>query len=106
MACRRGHLRAVHGLAPNDLWVVGTQGRVVHYDGTKWLVVELTLPKADLYAVREVSPNEIVVAGSGGALYVYDGAVWRARTSGTTSDLFDLVQGAKGPAAENVTKLK
>jgi hypothetical protein len=91
-----GNFTALHGLSATDLWAVGLQGRVLHFNGTTWSPVELTLPKVDLYAVREVSPTEVVVAGKGGALYVYDGMVWRARTSGTTSDLYGLTPGAEG----------
>ena len=91
-----GRLNAIHGLSKDDVWVVGAQGQVFHYDGTSFKPVELSLPKVDLLAVRAIAPNQILVSGAGGALYSYDGQTWKTRASGVAGDLFALVAAERG----------
>lgn len=60
------------GFAANDIWAVGSGGVVLHYDGTIWTLVDVSIAdksKNDLYAVWGSGPDDVWVAGKSTLLH-------------------------------------
>lgn len=65
-------LRAVWGAAQDDVWAVGDEGTVRHYDGTGWL--RPTSPTGEsLHAVHGAAANEVWMVGDEGTAIRWDG---------------------------------
>jgi len=65
-------LHAIWGSGPNDIWVVGDSGTVLHYDGTSFEPSTVQLPlgrKPNLYGVWGSSANDVWIVGDGVALH-------------------------------------
>lgn len=67
-------LSALWGTSPTDVWAVGLEGRVLHYDGTAWTPVVVPTTR-DLRTVHGTAPNDIFVAGTDALLH-FDGTRW------------------------------
>jgi hypothetical protein len=67
-------LRGVWANAPNDVFAVGLNGRILHYDGQTWspMTSPTTGHLSDLWGR---SSNDVYAAGQAGILH-YDGASW------------------------------
>lgn len=93
----------VWGTSRTDVWLVGSSGTIVHYDGTAW-VQEPTDTQVALRAVHGLARTdagvEVYAVGDEGVTLTRgaDGA-WTTDASTTTEDLRDLV-GRDGPDAE------
>ncbi len=71
----------VHGVAADDLWIVGTNGRAMHWDGDGFTVVatdaETNTATAPLLTVDVAGENPVAVGGQGNGLILeYDGTDW------------------------------
>ncbi|HET6612020.1 MAG TPA: hypothetical protein VFG83_08535, partial [Kofleriaceae bacterium] len=62
-------------VAANDVWAVGADGDVRHFDGTTWEAVAGGT-NLDLHAVWGASADDVWIAGEGGALLHWDGEVF------------------------------
>lgn len=76
-------VRDVWGSGKSDIFLVGCQGLVLHYDGAAW--TRMTLPSSsDLNSVYGTSPNDVWTVGNNGAdgkqsgILHYDGKAWKA----------------------------
>jgi hypothetical protein len=76
------HLRSVWARSPSDVWAVGDQATVLHFDGARWSAVNTGLVD-DLYGVWASGPADVwVVGGSGfpsgpiGVVARFDGSAW------------------------------
>lgn len=72
----------VHGTAANDVWLVGTQGRAAHWDGSALTLVptdgEASTATAPLLTVDAGGERPIAVGGAGNGLILeYDGTIWK-----------------------------
>ena len=67
----------VWGLAENDVWVVGTGGATIHYDGSEWTRLP-PVTEARLLTVRGRATDDIYAVGGvlGPVVLHYDGSVW------------------------------
>jgi hypothetical protein len=79
-------LDTVWGSGPDDVWVAGRAGTLVHFDGTAWTRVE-TPSTAALNGLWGDARDRFYLAGSGGTVLVWDGEVWAGVTGGTTNNL-------------------
>ena len=77
------NLRSVWSRGPNDVWVVGVNSTVIHYDGKRWTPVPVTPADAyTFYGVASTGPTDIVVGGSvgtgvtTGVVFSYNGSQW------------------------------
>ncbi len=68
-------LRGLWGSSENDIFAVGANGRVVHYDGASWSVMP-SAASGDLLTVWGASPADVFAGGSSG-IYHFDGASWQ-----------------------------
>ena len=67
-------LRGVFGFANDDIWAVGEQGTIVHWDGESWTSVATPLDDMPdrplLMSVWGSSPNDVWFSGSGVMLHL------------------------------------
>lgn len=59
------HLRAVWAQAANDVWVVGDQGTILHFDGTQWNRATSGVSD-DLFGVWAASATDVWAVGGSG----------------------------------------
>ena len=73
---------AMWGPAANDIFAVGQNGSIRHFDGTSW--VPMTSPTTDyLFGVWGSSSTDIFAVGFSGTVIHYDGTTWSVQSSGT-----------------------
>jgi cysteine-rich repeat protein len=75
----------IWGSGPNDIFVVGRQGVILHYDGLKWSAERSPTGDA-LLDVWGTAPNDVFAAGRGGTILHYDGSKWSRVRSNTNAD--------------------
>ncbi len=68
-------LTGVSGSGPDDVWLVGLKGQLLHGDGTGFAVEE-PFTSADLLAVRSFDDGQVLAVGRGVAFLRVDGA-WK-----------------------------
>lgn len=67
-------VRGLHGLAPDDIWAVGSPELLMHWNGEAWTIVH-TGTNA-LTAVWAVGPDDVWSADEDGEFYHWDGVTW------------------------------
>jgi hypothetical protein len=76
------NLRAVYSRGPSDVWIVGTNAFVSHFDGTAWKPVTVAPnPMYTFYAVAATGPDDVVIGGGlggtgRGSLFGWNGSSW------------------------------
>jgi photosystem II stability/assembly factor-like uncharacterized protein len=80
----------IWGSSGNNIWAVGYDGTIVHYDGTSWLT-SYTGGESPAYltSVWGTSDSNVYTCGAGGALLHYDTA-WSVIRSQTSTSLWDI----------------
>ena len=71
-------LRSVWGSNSNDVWAVGDQGTIIHWDGSEWQKVDAGIATR-ITAIWGTSQNEIYIvpiSGVRSSLYKFDGSLW------------------------------
>jgi len=68
-------LMAVWGSSGSDVFAVGMNGIILHYDGTSWNAMSSGIIKY-LSSVWGSSPNDVFVVGYGGAILHYGPKTW------------------------------
>ena len=87
-------LQAVWGSASNDVFAVGRNGRILHYDGSSWSDMSSGTSEW-LHGVWGNSPSDVFAVGDDGTVLHYDGndvdnGTWTAMTSNTQRDLWGV----------------
>ena len=90
-------LSDIWGTSSNDIFAVGFQGNILHFDGMNWERMPSNTTE-NLKAVWGTSSNNVYAAGSNGTIIHYDGVDWSKITSFTLDDLLDIW----GSAANNI----
>ncbi|MEZ4655767.1 MAG: hypothetical protein R3E12_19820 [Candidatus Eisenbacteria bacterium] len=67
--------KAVWASGPRDIFVVGDDGRILHYDGSIWAEMSSGTTQ-DLMGIWGFGPAEVFAVGTVGTILRYDGAVW------------------------------
>ena len=69
------YLLSIWGTSAEDIYTVGDNAAMLHYDGKKWSPIE---PIKDEYftKVKGLGPNQVYVAGENGTVIKYDGKEW------------------------------
>jgi hypothetical protein len=86
---RRCTVRAIGGVAKDDVWLVGDEGCVAHYDGKRWSRVD-SGTGGNLNRISACSSDEAWAVGDRGAILQWNGRIWQRRESGTGEDLLDV----------------
>ena len=65
---------AIWGTSGTNIYAAGTDGTIVHFDGTMWAPISSTTPGRNaLKRIHGSAPDDIYVVGDGGALWHYTG---------------------------------
>jgi hypothetical protein len=80
---------AIWGSSPTDVYAVGYNGVIEHYDGVSWAAQPSGTIEA-LYGVWGAGANDVYVCGSNGTLLHYDGSTWHHMTSNVGDDLLGI----------------
>jgi len=75
-----GDLNAIWGSSGTDVFAVGDNGLIIHYDGNNWSLMGSGTPDLDISGVWGTHGSDVFAVGSGGMLLHYDGNSW-SRTS-------------------------
>ena len=70
-------LIALWGLNAKDVWAVGDEGAIQHFDGKIWSVVPSPTKKS-LLGIGGTAPDDIWAVGEEGTTVHYDGKTWTA----------------------------
>lgn len=76
---------AIWGASENDVFVVGREGMILHYDGTAWIT--MSGPTLDLSAVWGTSSSDVYAGGEYATILHYDGTVWQVMITGVNYDI-------------------
>ena len=90
-------LYGVWGTASADVFAVGENGTILHYDGASWNSMDSGVSVA-LFDVWGCSSTDVFVVGQNGVICHYDGTGWSEMSSGTSKHL----KGVWGTATDNV----
>ncbi len=87
-------VRRILGSAGNDVYAVGTQGLVAHYDGKAWRTIDISSPATveDLFIA---SSSEVWLVGESGLLLRGDRTGWKRVTGGPSERIAHI--GGTGP---------
>ncbi len=78
-----GSLHGVWCSSPGDVFAVGADSTVLHYDGSGWTKLSLPVAPGWLNGVWASSPSEVFVVGENGSILRGDGNQWEVLDSGT-----------------------
>ena len=83
----REFLKGVWGSSATDVFAVGENGMILHYDGIEW--IKMKSPTTEhLYGVWGSSSSNVYAVGESGTILYYNGFTWSADIeSGTTEGL-------------------
>jgi hypothetical protein len=68
-------LFGVRAFAADNVFAVGAEGTVSHFNGAEWTTMETPTEK-DLFAVWGSSPSDVFAVGESGTIIHYDGTSW------------------------------
>ncbi|MGA9525027.1 MAG: hypothetical protein WBV82_26445 [Myxococcaceae bacterium] len=88
-------LRAVHGSSATDVWAVGDEGTITHFDGTRWTVTPSAAGAANLSAVFGINPQNAWAVGANGTVVRWNGQQWSRMDLPSSKHLLDVW--ASGP---------
>lgn len=88
-------LYSVWGSGPNDVFVVGTGGRIAHYNGT-WSSMNSGTTE-DLRSVWGTASNNVYAVGGRGTILHFNGAAWSVSDDTLTVDPYVSIWGS-GPS--------
>lgn len=80
------HLRGAYAVSPSDVWVVGSAGTILRWNGTLWYRMRSPVQK-DLHAVWASGPNDVWIAGQQGTRLRFDGTAWEVVNDSINADL-------------------
>lgn len=83
---------AVWGDSASDVWAVGDNALIFHYDGDSWNWIYPPPIQVSLYGVHGLSSTNVFAVGEGGTIIQYDGSSWSQVDSGTTKTLSDVTR--------------
>jgi len=92
-----GDLYGVWGSSGNDVFAVGSVGKILHYNGSNWSAMDSGVTKS-LNDVWGSSSNDVFAVGEDGTILHYNGSNWTPMDSGTSYDL----QGVWGSSGNDV----
>ena len=79
--------REVFAVSRREVWAVGAQGSVAHFDGTAWTEQKLDGIEYDLLHVVAFANQDVWVTASGPELHRFDGKRWTQVTAPAISGL-------------------
>ncbi len=81
------NLYGVSGTNSSDIWAVGEQGLVLHWNGTQWLTVDIGT-RSNMWAVWSPTGNLAFAVGANGAAYRIQGSIVKQLNTGVKEHLY------------------
>lgn len=101
-------IRGIWAASPTDVFTVGRQATVTHFDGSSWTPVDVPVRNAmggrenyDLQAIWGSSPSDIFITGANGTILHYNGTSWDPQAA-PSSGASPKLQGIWGSAPDDV----
>jgi hypothetical protein len=82
-------LYSVWGNSSSDVFAVGYDGTILHYNGSAWSAMSSGTTDV-LGGIWGSSASDVFAVGEGGIILHYNGSTWSAMSSGTINDLHDV----------------
>ncbi len=82
-------LYGVWGSSDNDVFAVGGEGTILHYDGNTWNTMH-SGTNVSLNGVWGSSSTDVFAVGQSGTILRYNGNSWNSMSSGTTKTLVGI----------------
>lgn len=82
-------LNAIWGTEADDIFSVGDNGTIIHFDGTVWTRMD-SPTNEDLLGLWGYESNNVYAVGSNGTCIQYDGQEWRSLDCGTDAILTNI----------------
>ena len=82
----RWTFKDIWGSAPDNVFTVVTDGRILHYDGKTWSPME-TEKLPPMTGVFGLASDEIYACSRLGKILRYDGSTWKFMQTGTDTDV-------------------
>lgn len=79
----------VWGASSSDVFVVGADGTIRHFDGSTWSFQSSSTTNT-LHGVWGTSSSDVFAVGTGGTISHFDGSTWALQNSTTTETLVDV----------------
>ncbi|MGD0856304.1 MAG: choice-of-anchor U domain-containing protein [Dehalococcoidia bacterium] len=83
------NLYSVWGSSGGDVFAVGTNGTVLHYNGSTWTAMTSGTTQT-LRGVWGSSGSDVFAVGANGTVLHYNGSTWTTMTSNTSLDLYGV----------------
>jgi len=83
-------LRDVDASGPDDVWAVGAQGKILHYDGVRWSFYQGSVTDLDLNAVAITTGSSGWAVGADGVVVRYHNGQWYNTVHLTGYDLYGV----------------
>lgn len=90
-------LFGISAISSNDVWAVGNNGTIVHYNGSEWQTVPSPVT-ANLKEIVMSSPTNGWIVGEGGTILYYSNGSWQSTASPVTTNLHDIAISPSGEA--------
>ena len=82
-------LHAIWGASPDDVWAVGANGRMVHWDGQRWNLIDSDFP-ITLRGLYGLASDDLWAVGNEGTILHYDGESWTPWYSGSVATFYEI----------------
>ncbi len=82
-------LTGIWGADANNIWAVGLNGTIIHWNGTTWRL-QTSGTNERLDSVWGSDARNIWAVGGNGTILKWDGTTWSAQVSGTSSGLWSV----------------
>ena len=82
-------INRIWGMSENSLFGVGENGTLIHYDGSKWSLIDYHFSN-DLNAIWGADENNVFVVGDEGLIFHYDGHNWKSMPNPAHGNLEDI----------------
>mgnify|MGYP001255768820 CR=1 FL=1 len=83
------NLYGVSGTNSSDIWAVGQEGTVIHWNGTTWQEIEMET-QANLWSVWSPTANVAYVVGANGEAYRIQGSLVEPLPTGVNNILYHI----------------
>jgi len=88
-------INALWGASTTDVFAVGDQGVILHFDGHTWTEMPNTgTAGIDLFSVWGVSGDNVYAGGTDGSLFNFDGNVWSSVPNMPTNEDIHAIWGS------------
>jgi len=96
----RNWIFSIWGSGPNDVYMAGRPGFILHFDGDTWTrtdvdAITLTSVWGTIPETGKAS-NDVYACGHEGALFHFNGTAWSSMDSDTDMNLYDVGEGPYG----------